>query len=76
VPHPGFKLPLDSALEGFAQGNSTAAFVQFKRLDQLLASVSESDAENLVMLRERGRILLICDALRDHAAYFDSGAPR
>jgi uncharacterized membrane protein YccC len=76
VPHAGLKLPLDSALEAFAQGNSTAAFAQFKRLDQLLASVSESDAENLVTLRERGRILLICDALVDHAAYFDSEAAR
>ncbi|HUI14761.1 MAG TPA: FUSC family protein [Xanthobacteraceae bacterium] len=76
APQLGFTFELDSALEPFARGDSTAAIAQFERLDQHLASVSESETQISADLRERGRILLVCDALVHHRAYFDAGVPR
>jgi hypothetical protein len=65
---------LDSALEVLAQGNSAAATARLTALDARLASLSEADAQTSIVLRERGRVLAICDALVRHRAYFDAGA--
>ena len=63
---------LDAALEPFAQGNSAVAVARLERLDQRLAPLTDSDPQTPVTLRARGRILLICDALVQHRAYFDA----
>jgi uncharacterized membrane protein YccC len=63
---------LDAALEPFAQGNSAVAVARLERLDQRLAPLTDSDPQTPVTLRARGRILLICDALAQHRAYFDA----
>jgi hypothetical protein len=63
---------LDAALEPFAQGNSAVAVAGLERLDQRLAPLTDSDPQTPVTLRARGRILLICDALVQHRAYFDA----
>jgi uncharacterized membrane protein YccC len=60
----GLASDLDAALEPFAQGNSAAAVAELERLDRRLT---------LLILQERARILLICDALVEHRAYFDGG---
>ena len=70
----GFESELDSALEPLAQGNAAVAVARLERLDRHLASASVSEADISITLRERGRILLICDALVRHRAYFDAGA--
>jgi uncharacterized membrane protein YccC len=73
APQRGLASDLDAALEPFAQGNSAAAFAELERLDRRLTSPTESDPQTMLILRERARILLICDALMEHRAYFDGG---
>jgi uncharacterized membrane protein YccC len=73
APQLGLASDLDAALEPFAQGNSAAAVAQLERLDLRLASLTGSDPQTLLILHERARILLICDALVQHRAYFDGG---
>jgi uncharacterized membrane protein YccC len=73
APQLGLASDLDAALEPFAQGNSAAAVARLERLDHRLASLTESDPQTLVILHARARILLICDALMEHRAYFDGG---
>jgi uncharacterized membrane protein YccC len=73
APQLGLASDLDAALKPFAQGNSAAAVAQLERLDRRLASPTESDRPTSLILRERARILLICDALIEHRAYFDGG---
>ena len=68
----GLEAELDSALEPMVQGDSAAAVSGLERLDQRLASIAESEGQASGMMRERGRILLICDALVQHRAYFDA----
>jgi len=74
APQLGFESKLDWALEPLVKGNTAFAIARLDRLDQHLASASESEAEISINLRERSRILLICDALVRHRAYFDAGA--
>jgi len=74
LPELGLGLALDSALLALAQGNSDAAITQLIALDRNLASVAEPGGEASLATRTRGRILVICDALADHPAYFDAGA--
>jgi len=69
----GLASDLDAALEPFAQGNSAAAVAELERLDRRLTSPTESDPQTLLILQERARILLICDVLMEHRAYFDGG---
>jgi uncharacterized membrane protein YccC len=73
APQLGLASDLDAALEPFAQGNSAAAVARRERLDRRLASLIESDPQTLMILHSRARILLICDALMQHRAYFDGG---
>ena len=75
MPELGFGSELDSALEALAQGDSAAAVAELERLDHRLASLPDSDPQTPATLGERGRILLICDALTYHRAYFDAGEP-
>jgi uncharacterized membrane protein YccC len=71
---PGVVSELDRALKALAQGNSAAATERLIALDQRLASFNEADPQTCIVLRERGRVLAICDALVRHRAYFDTGA--
>jgi uncharacterized membrane protein YccC len=73
APQLGLATDLDAALAPFAQGNSAAAVAQLERIDRRLASLTESDPQTLLILHERARILLICDALMEHRVYFDGG---
>jgi uncharacterized membrane protein YccC len=73
APQLGLASDLDAALEPFAQGDSAAAVALLERLDHRLASLTEPDSLTLLILHERARILLICNALMEHRAYFDRG---
>jgi uncharacterized membrane protein YccC len=75
APQLGLASDLDAALEPFAQGDSAAAVARLERLDRRLVSLTESDPQTLLILDERARILLICDALIEHRVYFDAGEP-
>ncbi|MDT5334375.1 MAG: hypothetical protein QOF31_5672, partial [Mycobacterium sp.] len=63
---------LDSALAAFAQGNSAIAIARLRQLDHQLASAPGAD--EATALRTRARILVIREALSEHASYFDVGA--
>ena len=74
--HIAFRLELtaalDSALEAVAEGQSAIAVERLALVDRVLASRSDA---NPAALRARGLILAISNALTQHAAYFDAGAP-
>ena len=63
-------LELDAALEAVARGDSRSATARLARLDEVLAARPGAAA-----LRARGSILAMSEALTQHAAYFDAGAP-
>ena len=65
---------LDAALAAVAQGNSASATTHLARLDRALMSLP-GDPEAPAALRARGSILAMSEALAEHAAYFDGGAP-
>ena len=61
---------LDAALEAMARGDSAMAIAGLARLDEALAARPGAAA-----LRARSSILAMSEALTQHAAYFDAGAP-
>ena len=63
---------LQGALEALAQGQSASAVERLASVDQVLASGSDTSPS---VLRARGLILAISNALTQHAACFDAGAP-
>jgi uncharacterized membrane protein YccC len=62
---------LDAALAAFARGNSEIAIGLLRHIDCNLGSGSDAARPTTTMLRMRGRILVICEALSEHASYFD-----
>src|SRR6516162_1091373 len=60
---------LAAALAAFVQGNSATAIAWLHQLDHRLAS----DREAAAVLRARSRILVMSEALSEHASYFDAG---
>jgi len=61
---------LDAALEDFARGSCAITTARLVDLDRALMSRSDAAA-----LRARGLVLAISQALTQHSAYFDAGAP-
>jgi uncharacterized membrane protein YccC len=59
---------LDSALEAFARGSCATAIARLADLDRALISRGTT-----AVLRARGLVLAISEALSQHAAYFDEG---
>jgi uncharacterized membrane protein YccC len=74
-PHLGTATELDATLEAFAQGNSAMVIARLRKLEHRLTSRPASGPEAAIALRARGRILVISEALTEHGAYFDTGAP-
>jgi len=66
---------LDAALDALAKGNSSVAIERLTQLNLRLAALPSTRPGTRVRLRGRGSILAISEALDQHAAYFDSGAP-
>ncbi|HZC98234.1 MAG TPA: FUSC family protein [Bradyrhizobium sp.] len=75
TPPLGFEGELDSALGALAQGHGGIASARLAAFDRRLASIPDSDPRISSALRARGRILVILDALVEHRAYFEEGAP-
>jgi uncharacterized membrane protein YccC len=75
APRFGWSTELDMALEAFAQGNTHAAIARLTDTDHRLAALADTRPQASLTMRTRGRILVICDALVQHAAYFE-GASR
>jgi uncharacterized membrane protein YccC len=63
---------LDGVLEGVVKGDCAMVSTQLTNLDRVLASRSDLVQE---ALRARSLILAISEALTQHSAYFDAGAP-
>jgi uncharacterized membrane protein YccC len=73
--HLGATAELNAALNDIALGDSTQAIAKLRQFDDRLASTREIGTEATMALRGRGRILVISEALTEHGAYFDAGAP-
>jgi uncharacterized membrane protein YccC len=65
---------LDAALVALAEGGSAKAIALLSRLDTMLAAVAPGEQPRQVVLRARGGILALSQALAEHAAYFDTEA--
>jgi uncharacterized membrane protein YccC len=74
APQLGLVSALDSALEALARGNSVATTAGLIAFDQRLTLHRQGKPRTSLVQRTRGRILVICDALVRHQAYFDAGA--
>jgi uncharacterized membrane protein YccC len=70
----GAAVELDAALDAFAQGNSATAIAWLHQLNNRLSSDPDHGQEAAALLRARSRILVISEALSEHASYFDVGA--
>jgi uncharacterized membrane protein YccC len=74
APRLGVNSELDTAIEAFTQGNSAVAIARLHQLDARIASNPDAAPEPAIALRARGRILVISEALAEHASYFDAEA--
>jgi uncharacterized membrane protein YccC len=75
APQLGFGPELDAALAALAEGDSAAANARLAAIDRRLGSLPDSDPQARLALRARALIVGIGDALEQHRAYFDGGAP-
>ena len=65
----GVAAHLEGAFDALAQGKSAAAIGRLRLIDGYLAP--ELRPPTARVLRARGHILLMCEALSGHAPYFD-----
>jgi uncharacterized membrane protein YccC len=66
---------LGTALTELAQGRSASAIARLAQLDAAIVARGDTQLERQTILRVRGGILALSEALTRHAAYFDAGAP-
>jgi uncharacterized membrane protein YccC len=71
----GVGADLDPALAAVAQGNSANAIAHLAHLDAALAARCRSGPLTQTVLRARGSILLLSEALTQYANYFNGGVP-
>ena len=71
----GLGIDLDAAFAAVAEGQSASAVARLSRLDEMLSGFSAEGPGTQDVLRVRGSILAVSEALTEHAAYFDTGAP-
>jgi uncharacterized membrane protein YccC len=69
APQLGFAGEFDAALMHFSSGDCSAMMTQLEAADRKLA-----DDDELAVMRARGQLLAIRDALSDHRVYFETGA--
>jgi uncharacterized membrane protein YccC len=74
APDLGVVAELDAALAAFAQGRSAIAIARLRQLDRSLTDETDAGPETATALRARSRILVISEALAEHASYFEAGA--
>jgi hypothetical protein len=73
--HLGTTAELDAAFNDIALGHSTKAIAKLRQFDDRFASTRETGPEVALAVRARGRVLIISEAIAEHGAYFDAGAP-
>ena len=61
---------LNAALTALARGNCKISIDLLRQIERDLASLPDTERPTATMLRMRGRLLVVCEALSDHAAYF------
>jgi uncharacterized membrane protein YccC len=69
APQLGFAVEFDAALRHFNSGDCSATMAQLEAADRKLAN-----DDDLAVMRARGQLLAIRDALCDHRVYFETGA--
>jgi len=69
APQLGFAGEFDAALRHFSSGDCSATMTQLEAADRKLAG-----DDDLAVMRARGQLLAIRDALSDHRVYFETGA--
>lgn len=74
APDLGMAAELDGALAAFAQGRSGIAIDRLRQLDRSLADDTDAGPQTATALRARSRILVVSEALAEHASYFETGA--
>jgi uncharacterized membrane protein YccC len=74
APRLGLGPKLGSVLAALAEGDSARAIAQLFLLDDFLATDAPGGPSRQAVLRARGSILVLMEALRKHAAYFDAEA--
>jgi uncharacterized membrane protein YccC len=72
APQLGFAGEFDAALRYFSSGDCSATMPQLDAADRRLAAIANND--NLAVMRARGQLLAIREALSDHRVYFETGA--
>jgi uncharacterized membrane protein YccC len=72
APQLGFAGEFDAALRYFSSGDCSATMPQLDAVDRRLAAIANND--NLAVMRARGQLLAIREALSDHRVYFETGA--
>jgi uncharacterized membrane protein YccC len=75
APQLGAHSELNAALAGLAQGDVDGATARLDALDRRLAALPDTHPQISLALRARALILVISDALIQHRAYFEEGAP-
>jgi uncharacterized membrane protein YccC len=61
---------LNAALTAFARGNCEISIGLLRQIERDFASRPDTERPTATMLRMRGRILVVCEALSDHATFF------
>jgi uncharacterized membrane protein YccC len=69
APQLGFAGEFDRAMRHFSSGDCSAAMTQLEAADRKLA-----DDDDLAVMRARGQLLAVRDALSDQRVYFETGA--
>jgi uncharacterized membrane protein YccC len=69
APQLGFAGEFDRAMRHFSSGDCSATMTQLEAADRKLA-----DDDDLAVMRARGQLLAVRDALSDHRVYFETGA--
>jgi uncharacterized membrane protein YccC len=72
APQLGFAAEFEAALGHFSSGDCSAMMIQLEASDRRLAALADHDG--LAVMRARGQLLAIRDALSDHCVYFETGA--
>ena len=68
----GFAREFEAALEHFGSGDCSAMMTQLAAADHRLAALADND--NLAVMRARGQLLAVHDALSEYRTYFETGA--
>ncbi|WP_158554706.1 FUSC family protein [Methylovirgula sp. 4M-Z18] len=70
----GLDADLERALTPVSQGHSVRAISELARFDSVLTAKGEAGMATQTVLRARGSIIVLSEALALHGAYFDTGA--